>query len=92
MQNYNTITKVKKLINLGDISFISEKIGHKHTFDYNKLTEEQKTWTMAYHRDRGEPLKIHKTTSIYLLKLNAERSWVEYIYLFVNNKWEQIIV
>lgn len=48
-KHYNTKAKVKKLMELGDISSLGETL----------------TDTIAYHRDRGEDLKTHRIGRLY---------------------------
>ena len=52
-EHYNERSKVEALIALGDISYLDVDIEPtgKHTFD-----DPEKGVTVAYHRDRGEPL------------------------------------
>ena len=80
--HYDTIEKVEELIDLGDLSILKERIapaeGEPHGFDYNDRAEDV---TVAYHRDRGEPLtpaQHHRS----IADLKASDWCIEYFYLF----------
>ena len=80
--HYNTVEKVEDLLDLGDLSILKEKIapdkGVPHGFAYDERAENV---TVAYHRDRGEPLTpAQHHRSIAALKAS---DWsIEYFYLF----------
>jgi hypothetical protein len=81
---YNTTAKVAELISLGSLSSLREEIGEQH--DFNARYEDndiRQNWCMAYHRDRGEELRI----STY----NDIPSWIadmeEYAYLWNGKEW-----
>ena len=42
---------------------------------------------VAYHRDRNEPLSIHKWTSKKRLQNAYEDFWAEYLYLWDGKNW-----
>jgi hypothetical protein len=73
-KHYNTIEKVKELLALGDLSSLGSKVkpepGQEHSF--NKPAPDV---TVAYHRDRGEPLRFSGNQS------------EEYNYVFDGNQW-----
>ena len=80
--HYDTIEKVEELIDLGDLSILKERIapaeGEPHGFDYDDRAENV---TVAYHRDRGEPLtpaQHHRS----IADLKASDWSIEYFYLF----------
>ena len=84
--HYNDREKVEKLIKLGNISCLNEKIDpdptRPHSFDYS---ERQDDVTVAYGRDRGE--KGQESTLCSMKKLK-EWGWIEYIYIFnTKNEW-----
>lgn len=69
LENYSDRKKVRRLINLGDLSSLGEVIGRKHPFDLSKLypnywndpvvhakfdADPRQKYTRAYGRDRGE--------------------------------------
>ncbi len=81
-ESYNDVEKARELIELGDISSLGNHIAaddpSKHTFD----SPEQGV-TVAYHRDRGEPLCVSRDCC------EDEFKDSEYSYLFdvVKNRW-----
>jgi hypothetical protein len=82
MEHYNTVEKVEDLLDLGDLSILKERIapaeGEPHGFDYDDRAENV---TVAYHRDRGEPLtpaQHHRS----IADLKASDWSIEYFYLF----------
>lgn len=81
-ENYDTAEKVRELLALGDISELGERIapdeGEEHGFDYERRAEGV---TVAYHRDRGEPLSpAVRHENIVALK---DYDWqIEWFYLF----------
>lgn len=86
-EHYTDVKKINDLINLGSISSLGKNSeipkGFKHYFD-----EPLKDITVAYHRDRGEPLKIYKAKD-----LKESRKYFEaYNYIFDTefDKWEEI--
>jgi hypothetical protein len=93
--HYKTLQKVKMLVNLGSISVLKKNVRppkkpimrdiglwhdpkfvpvEKHTFD----TPDRNT-TVAYHRDRGEPLEITVSDSF-----PVEQEWA---YCFIDGRW-----
>ena len=84
--HYNDREKVEKLIKLGNISCLNEKIDpdptRPHSFDYS---ERQDDVTVAYGRDRGEKGQESTLCSMQELK---DWDWIEYIYIFnTKNEW-----
>ena len=78
---YNTEEKVDKLLALGDISSLKEKIDPDpdkvHTF-----SEPQEDVVIAYGRDRKEEnIEAQQRT------LGQLHSGVEYVYMFIDGKW-----
>lgn len=78
---YTDLDKTRQLIALGSISSLSEEIGEKQDFD--DRDSQNSKWTLAYHRDRGEPLSIQEYDDV--------PSWIadmeEYAYLYTDNGW-----
>ena len=72
------------MIGLGDLSCLGEEIGEKQ--DFNQYPRINKTWCLAYGRDRGESNTEAKTIDYFeYTKGDLE----EYIYLFTNEfGWE----
>lgn len=92
---YKDIEKVKKLIALGDLSILEEKVdpdpNYPHSFDgrYDGSGGCQEDVCLAYGRDRGETGVEAKITTIDEYENLAKGCWVEYIYLYVPGKgWE----
>jgi len=82
---YKNPAKINKLISLGSISSLGKEIGRKHSF--NKPHE---GWTVAYHRDRGEPwkdTKPQKFKTLQALKDFKDAGWTEYLYVYEKGKW-----
>lgn len=65
LENYDTPDKVNALIDLGDISSLGENLEK----------------TVAYHRDRGEPLRINECSVAYDIDEQ------DYNYLFKDGSW-----
>lgn len=93
---YGTKEKAKQLIELGGLSALKELIapnpGMAHTFDApNELV------TVAYHRDRNEPLEINELSDLSVsgdkefIQRLADISDAQYVYLF-DEKTEQWLV
>lgn len=77
---YNTEEKANALIDLGDLSSLDEKI----TFDHNlphSFVHQQAGVVVAYHRDRGDALRIDCHDSI----LDIDNQ--EYNYIFKDGAW-----
>jgi len=81
LDNYKNIEKIKALIELGSISSLGSEIGEQQ--DFNNRETQNKEWTLAYHRDRGEELVIREYNDI--------PSWIddmeEYAYLWNGREW-----
>lgn len=75
LEFYNTDEKVNELLSLGNISSLREKLkpedGQEHDFD-----NPAKNVTIAYHRDRGEPLEFW-----------TEGCGEDYFYVFHESEW-----
>lgn len=81
VDHYSDAEKVDKLIALGDLSVLAEKIdpdpSRPHSFEYN---ERQDDVCVAYTRDRKE--KAEDTRARFLTPQDALESWGEYMYVF----------
>ena len=89
LDHYSNKEKLEKLLNLGDISCLNEKVDPDptlppHSFDYDKR---QEGVVVAYGRDRGE---TGIEAKMFTLKdLKDKDSWIEYVYIFDRNgKWK----
>lgn len=88
LDHYNTPEQVDKLLALGDISYLAERLepdpSLPHSFDYD---ERQEGVTLAYGRDRGE--KGTEAREATLADLDDESNWTEYVYIYdENGKWK----
>ena len=91
LDHYNTPEQVDKLLALGDISYLAERLepdpSLPHSFDYDKR---QEGVTLAYGRDRGE--KGTEAREATLADLDDESNWTEYVYIFDEiDKWKYFI-
>lgn len=94
LEHYNTAEKANALIQLGDLSIIKERLapneGELHGFGYECPVDRAPGVTVAYHRDRNEPLNIEHTkvpdgkleTVFELIDLGIRRR-----YIFANGQW-----
>lgn len=99
IDHYNTQDKIDALIALGDLSALYENIAPlseyappsyayrepkdvKHSYN-----TPQKGVTKAYHRDRGEELRIHEYDNEEGFIKAQGQFWADYIYLWKNGKW-----
>ena len=80
---YTTSEKIKELINLGQISILRKEIEPDKNKPHN-FSNPQKDVTLAYSRDKGEPLLIYKTKSLEDIGYKYSE---EYNYIFINGKW-----
>jgi hypothetical protein len=88
LDHYNTPEMVDKLLDLGDVSYIAEKLepdpSMPHGFDYN---QRQDGVTVAYGRDRGETNV--EARDMTLAELDDSNNWTEYVYIFnQDNEWK----
>ena len=84
LEHYNTQERVDKLLSLGCISSLHEKLepeaGSHHCFD-----TPDKDVTVFYGRDRGE--KGQEAFARTEKQLKDPRSWINFIYVFDNGTW-----
>lgn len=84
IDHYKDRDKVEKLIKLGSLSMLGEKVdpdpNKEHSFEYDKRQEDV---VVAYARDRGEELReaVAQTEE----ELFDKDSWIDYIYIFEKN-------
>lgn len=76
---YKSENKIEKLLDLGDLSFLGEKLEPtgEHSFD-----NPEKNVTIAYGRDRGEENTQAKEYTIEEYKNMLVDSWVDYAYVY----------
>lgn len=96
LEHYSNPWLLDCLLHLGAISILMPKIGRQHPFDYKfdpslETTVEQKakwdTWTMAYHRDRGEELRIMEFATFWEYRRELPTEEFNYLYLPTSG-WE----
>ena len=82
-KHYTTEEQVRKLIALGDMSSLGEKLGEKQDFNGPRVN---KDWCLVYGRDRGESNTEARKCSY----VDYTREYFEaFIYLFTpkSNEW-----
>lgn len=77
-EHYRDSTKLDKLLELGDLSYLAPEIGKKQDFD----KPIDKKWCLAYGRDRGEKGTRPKNTTNFKKFCDQD-----YNYLFENEGW-----
>ena len=82
-EHYQTIDKVKQLLELGDLSMLGKEIGEEQNFDDQSTHNEN--WCLAYGRDRGESNTSKRNMSFDDL---IKDSSVDYVYVFDGDYWE----
>lgn len=85
--HYQDRAKVEKLISLGDLSFLDERIeptkGSGHNFEYS---EREAGVCVFYKRDRGETDVDAKEVTLEEL---ADDYWIEYTYIYtLDGEWK----
>jgi len=86
LEKYNTEKRVTKLISLGSISSLRDKLSTKklHSFDVP-----QPNVTIAYHRDRGESLQHYVATSVSGWCKSTSKHQ-DYNYIFIDGEWNLV--
>ena len=78
---YNDRARVEKLLELGDLSILREKIApapdRRHGFDFN---EQQKDVCVFHGRDRGDEGAAARIMTME--ELDDPENWTEYVYIF----------
>lgn len=95
LAHYPTQKDAEALVALGGLSVLGEEIGQKHEWAKHHLLPEAAKWCCAYHRDRGEELKVKvfhpDETDGVVTPADREAMpgyWGEdYYYLFENGQW-----
>jgi hypothetical protein len=82
-EHYQNIDKVRQLLDLGDLSILSEEIGEKQ--DFNDRNTHNEKWCLAYGRDRNEPNTSKR--NVYFNDLLKDDN-VDYLYVFDGDYWE----
>jgi hypothetical protein len=85
--HYQDADKVQQLMNLGNLSALSQEIGEAH--DFNNREDSNENWCLAYGRDRGETEQEARTfdsVADWVTNFNAGE---EYYYLYTEGTgWE----
>ena len=76
-EHYSDPFKLRDLIDLGAISSLKPEVGEKQDFD--KRETQNKNWTLAYARDRGEELCINKFKDLKDYYENLDGEEFDYI-------------
>lgn len=89
LDNYNTPEKIDELLNLGDLSYLAERLNpdplQEHLFDGKR----QEGVTLAYGRDRGEPRDRIEAKIYSMDELKDVVSGTDYCYVFTQeNEWK----
>jgi hypothetical protein len=82
-EHYQTVDKVKQLLELGSLSCLAAEIGEKQ--DFNDKSTQKDNWCLAYGRDRGEP-NTSKRNKLFGALLKDDN--VDYLYVFDGDYWE----
>jgi len=82
LRHWNTLEKVESLMELGDLSSLGLEIGQKQ--DFNLPTD--KTWCLAYGRDRGET-DVGSRDFHSLHYAEGNYGDVDYLYVFDGTHW-----
>ncbi len=85
IEHYNTQDRVEKLIALGNISSLAEKLEPDPKKPHNSRNH-QKDVVFAYARDDGSDLEVSEFDSVRkFLMETSENVWIEWCYLFDTN-------
>jgi hypothetical protein len=83
-EHYSDRQKLNMLIDLGDISSLGEQVS---TDDEHSFSKPKEGVTVAYHRDRGEPLTRARVD--ISLEVFAASDYEEFGYVYtVNDEWK----
>lgn len=86
-QHYQDADKVRELMNLGNLSALSQEIGEAH--DFNSVDDRHENWCLAYGRDRGETGQEARTFDSVADWVTNFNSGEEYYYLYAEGTgWE----
>jgi len=79
-EHYSNASRVRSLLELGDLSVLGKFFGEKQDFDKRVVDT-----CLAYGRDRGEPNTEAKNASYDDLIIDQS---VDYVYIFDGEYWE----
>jgi hypothetical protein len=89
LDHYQDEEKLKRLLELGSLSFLQAEIGQKHGF--GKALDEHPDWCLFYGRDREETEGIGKMTfkgDDESVLEQAKKCGCEYVYLYDHLHYE----
>lgn len=84
--NYQDPTKIKLLIDLGDLSYLGKYVYPDTTKEHN-FSNRQDNVTVAYHRDRNEDLNYLVSKTKDELIESVSKSDQEFLYIYEDGKW-----
>lgn len=100
-EHWRSITKIEKLLKLGDLSVLGKVIGEKHKFDEHggprgvpygaPGTPKGKGWCLAYGRDRDEKgveATTYESVEAFMASFLGPYSDIDWVYLFKSGRWE----
>jgi hypothetical protein len=79
-EHYSNASRVRALLELGDLSVLGKFFGEKQDFDKRVVDT-----CLAYGRDRGEPNVSVKNASYDEIVIDQS---VDYVYIFDGDHWE----
>jgi hypothetical protein len=86
-KHYQDVDKVLRLMNLGNLSALSQEIGAYQ--DFSNRETHQEDWCLAYGRDRGETEQEARTFDSVADWVTNFNSGEEYYYLYtIGEGWE----
>jgi len=86
-KHYQDVDKVQRLMNLGNLSALSQEIGAYQ--DFSNRETHQEDWCLAYGRDRGETGQEARTFDSVADWVTNFNSGEEYYYLYtIGEGWE----
>ena len=77
-EHYTDQAKVSRLLDLGGISVLAPELGEQIDFDGPEAHAGKQV--LAYHRDRGEPLRKLYFSGYDTLVTEAPKSWAQFVY------------
>ena len=86
LEHYNTEEKVKALIALGGLSSLRERLAPKKGEEHS-YKKSVKDVTVAYHRDRAEPLEITNFKSLKDFENKIDYIDAAYVYVWHKGAW-----
>ena len=83
-EHYTDIEKVEELMDLGDLSILGKEIGEKQDFD----NYTNRSWCLAYGRDRGEEgCEARTYVNLRAVENAFQGAGCDYLYVFDGQEW-----